>query len=153
MKEVISARVDFPIRNDFFEVMQNSMYTNFRIRISKFQTVGWWIDEFGAATSLLWIAVFFVLQSDKLLASASLEIKPPIRVAILCASILPTLLRFLGWNLYRWHGTAAFTAFIAHRLLIENLTAVGDDACVEQRRRKGPSPHYAPQACGCGASH
>jgi hypothetical protein len=121
VQAAISARVNFPIRPDFFMVLTNSAFDYIRLMLRHFQMPSWWISEVGAFASLLWVALFFTWQSLRLVKESAVPKKTTLKIAIIYASLSPTLLQVFGWDIFRWYAIAAFTAFVVYRLLAERL--------------------------------
>lgn len=121
LQAMIGASVNFPIRPEFFVVMTNSASDNMRLMLRHFQMPSWWINEAGAFASLLWVALFFTWQSLRLVKESTSPKKTTLKIAVVYASLSPTLLQAFGWDIFRWYAIAACTAFVVYRLLAERL--------------------------------
>lgn len=121
MRATIGAGADFLIREDFFDVMTLSVFENVRVMMNKFQTPLWWVEEISAFSALLWVAVYFIWQSMRLIRASAIPQKTLVAGTAMGVSLCPILLQFLGWDLYRWYATAAFSAFIVYFLLVERI--------------------------------
>jgi hypothetical protein len=131
-EHAIAAAADFPVRADFFEVMQRSLLDNMHAMVGRFRGPSWWFDELSASLALLWIAVFFAWRSTLLIGSAGVRYATLLKTLAVCVSLAPALMQLIGWDIYRWYAITAFASFGAYLLLARKF---GDTSGVEPDQR------------------
>jgi len=111
MEQRVAARVDFPIRRDFFDVLTRSTEDNAKLMRKAYREGPWWIENaigvviFGPTILLL------LMITRKLIRANS---KAPLGTATLAtlAALSPLALHLLGWDRSRWNSLVVLTSYL-----------------------------------------
>ena len=131
--QTIVAAADFPVRADFFEVMQRSLADNVHVMVGEYRKASWWLDELGASLALLWVAVFFAWRSWRVLAVANDSL---LKAALLCVAFAPAFIQLNGMDLYRWYAFTAVSSFVAYMLVVSRFAAAAAAAPADSERSR-----------------
>ncbi len=119
----MKSRVDFPIRLDFFDVMQRSLADNIRAARAGAKL----IDQVIAVLSLGWVTLFFICCTIWRVYANALSHKRLVCVFVIFASIAPMFLQVVGWDLCRWYALSVFSSFLVYTTVVLRSKCAGQN--------------------------
>ncbi len=120
------ARADFPLRTEFYAVLQSSFADNLRMGCRRFLTFRWY-GVLGLAIMLMGPAMAgIVAVFRRLLKTQRSTISPKwigiLSVAYIAALLSPELLNFIGIDAMRWHAYTLVAAYLCLCCLTRRLS-------------------------------
>jgi hypothetical protein len=114
-----AARVDFPLRTDFYQVLSVSLADNIRAAMTSMTQPWWWILQGISLACLLPMFAMLLHLIRRLLHTANDGRWTA--VATIAAVAGPLLMHGLGWDVARWNAWCAVAAYLALLLLAMHL--------------------------------
>lgn len=110
----IGRQTDFPLRVDFFDVLNRSTKDNVRLMMHHLNSPLYLIVQWAALVIFLPTAAVLVVIARRLLQLAPQEgLRKYGFPALLAVAISPLLMHGVGWDAARWDSYACLSAFIA----------------------------------------
>lgn len=112
LKTEVVAKSDFPVRNDFFDVVTRSMGDNVKTMIAFPKHSPWWLLQCACVLTFVPSIAFLLLLTRKVIGTSVHRMPRWAFPACVLASASPLLLNAFGWDIGRWYALSGLATFL-----------------------------------------